>query len=66
MHSKADRRKRTGWRAANPVAGTFLAIAHQLLIAVQTLYGSASQPVGRDPLVGREAISGGSRSISKC
>jgi len=31
-----------------------------------TLYTSASQPVGHDPLVGREAISGGSRSISKC
>jgi len=29
-------------------------------------YTSASQPVGRDPLVGLEAISGGSRSISKC
>jgi hypothetical protein len=41
------------------VLGSFSCIAHQ------TLYISDSQPVGRDPQMGRGALEGGSRLLSQ-
>ena len=49
------------WRTLSYVIMLFCPLLDDCILC-----SSASQPVGRDPLVGREAISGGSQSISKC